>query len=138
MVAAFINGLVGLGLCFAIGIRSLEMPFEDILLSILVSNFAALVSLLATLKAEKNPWLAKVWLSNIGKTWSFLAVLYFGILLLLVPPLRSVERMLYLMLPLMLSTGFAILIFGPIQDELVKRQQKRAQLAHRLETSQSG
>lgn len=129
MVAAIMNGLLGIGTSLAIGIHYLGMSIEDILLCILVSNFAALVSLLATLKAEKNPWLVKVWLNRTLKTWFFLAVIYFGIQFTLCPPLRSSDPFLYLTFPLMFSTGFAMVIFGPIQDEFIKRQQKRAREA---------
>ena len=126
MTCALINGLVGLALSLLIGMGVLEFPFGEVIFIVLISNIAGLVSLLVTLRAEKSPWLKETWLNHFLKTWLFLAIQYFGILLGFCSSLRSPGSMLLLVFPLILSTGFGIIIFGPIQDIIVKRSQKKA------------
>jgi hypothetical protein len=120
------NGLIGLGLTFGIGTGVLNLSTPDLLLCSFVSILAGLISLLLTLQVEKIPAIRKNWLNRSLKTWTFLVSLYGGILLALAPPSRDFNSLKYLIFPLILQTGFSIILFGPIQDELVKRQQRKA------------
>ncbi len=126
MKAALLNGTVGLVLSLVLGVGYLNLSTRDILLSILVSNLAALVSLVLTLQAEGIAWILKHVLNRSLKTWTLLVSLYMGILIALSPCLRAIEPFKYLIFPLILSSGYAIILFGPIQDYLVRRKQRLA------------
>jgi hypothetical protein len=125
MTSALINGFIGLGLSLWIGTQALDFSAKDIIYFVVISNFASVISLILTLAAEKNPWLKKTFLNHTLKTWAMLATLYYSILLFFCPLLRSTHALLYLSLPLILSTGFGILAFGPIQDQIVRKGQKK-------------
>ncbi len=126
MIIALINAIVGMSMSFFVGLQIFDMAFADILLSVLISNGSALVAMLLTLKIERTAWMARFKLKGFFGSWSILAGVYFGLLLSLCPPLREVGRLVYFLLPLLFSTGFSIIFFGPIQDWLVSRDQKRA------------
>jgi hypothetical protein len=125
MIAAVINGSVGVILTIILGTEVLHLNFNDLILCLAASNLAALISVLTTLHAEKVLWIRQRWLNRSAKTWALLVSLYFGILLAASPSLRNIQSLIYLALPLILSTGFAILVFGPIQDFIVRRQQRK-------------
>jgi hypothetical protein len=119
------NGMIGLGLALLIGSR-LGFDLRDSLFCIFVSNLAALVSLLTTLQAERTQWLRKFVLNRSLKTWSVLLFVYFGILFFFCPMLRDGKTFLLMIVPLVLATGFSILVFGPIQDRIVRRNQRNS------------
>lgn len=125
MIAALANGMIGLALALVIGTR-LGFDVSDSLFCIFVSNVAALVSLLTTLQAERTQWLRKHFLNRSLKTWSILLLVYFGIIFYFCPMLRDGRTFLLMAIPLILATGFSILVFGPIQDRIVRRNQKKA------------
>jgi hypothetical protein len=117
--------LIGVLLTFWVGFHFFQLATEDILRGLIWANLAALISLLLTLKMEKIAWVRSHLLNRSLKTWLLLSSTYCGILLWGCSFLRSGIIFVTLFLPLLLSTGFAILIFGPIQDFLVRRQQMR-------------
>jgi hypothetical protein len=126
MTLAFINGWIGLGLSLWIGRGVLDLDYSEIFLSVGASNLAALVALLVTLRAERVEWIKKNFLSRSFKTWALLTGIYFSILLSISPTLRSMENLVWLFPSLVLSVGFIIIIFGPIQDHFVRQRQKMA------------
>lgn len=126
MIAALLNGFLGLAITLAIGVGHFGLNIWDVLECILGSNVAAFTALLMTLQAERQPWILKYILNRSLKTWALITTLYFGILLALSPALRDVHVFLVLVLPLMLSTGFCIILFGPVQDYLVRQKQRKS------------
>ena len=120
------NGIIGLALCLGLGMEFFGLTSGDALFCVLVSNIAAFISVLITLKAEKTPWLSKRVLNHTLKTWALLVCCYLSILLGAAPVLREPRILAYLFIPLVLSTGFAIIVFGPIQDQLVSRSQRKS------------
>jgi hypothetical protein len=125
MLTAVLNGCIGLSLSYGVGLFFLQLSGVDILRSIAASNLAAFVALLLTLKAEQMPWVKRVFLGRSLKTWPFLVMLYFWISLALSPILRDLWILLWMAFPLLLSTGFSLLIFGPVQDYFVARKQRK-------------
>ncbi len=125
MIVALTNGIIGLGLSLVLGNR-LGFELGDSLYFVLVSTLAGLVALTTTLQAEKNAWLKKFLLNRSLKTWALLLVLYFGSLLTFCPLLREGRTFLLMAIPLVLTTGFSILLFGPIQDGIVSRSQRNS------------
>jgi hypothetical protein len=124
-MAAWLNGILGLLLALALGIGILEMSWFEILRCILSANLAAAGALMLILKLEATPWVRKKVLTRSLKTWVVFTGVFLGILLALSPALREPRAFGWLILPLILSTGFWILLFGPIQDRLVARRQSR-------------
>jgi hypothetical protein len=126
MTAALINGLLGFALTYAIGTHFLDLSSGEVLLSFLASNVSGFISVLLTLQAERTPWIRKRWLNRSLKTWALIISLYLSIMVALSPALRDFHTLVYLFIPLLLSTGFAILAFGPVQDFLVRKQQRKS------------
>ena len=122
---ALFNGWLGVGVCIGIALHILDWDLRAAVLAVLLSNIAAFVSLSTTLKVEKTQWLRAKWLSSTLRTWIVLLGLYIGLLTLFFPPLRTLKSFLWLIFPLILSTGFAIIVFGPIQDYWVKKAQRK-------------
>jgi hypothetical protein len=131
MKAAIFNGLLGIFLAILSGLQILNLKWEDILLCVLASNLAALIALLGTLQIEKTYWFKKTRIHSAFKAWSVLASLYFSISIGLASPLQTFQNFLVLILPLILSTGFSFILFGPIQDQLVRRQQRKERASAR-------
>jgi hypothetical protein len=125
MITAFMNGLIGLSVSLGIGTKYFEMDLADILIAVLAANFAVIIALLCTLKAEKIQWITKYVLNRSLKTWSFLSAIFLLIVTTASPPLRNLSTLAGMLFPLILSAGFGIIIFGPIQDGFVRRQQRR-------------
>ncbi len=126
MKSALINGFIGLVLSLFVSLHFFDGSVADVLRSVIVSNFAGMIALLVTLKLESFPWLRKHFLNHTLKTWSLLSVTYFMILFALAPSFQSYTHFFAMLLPLILSVGFGIILFGPIQDHFVRKQQKSA------------
>jgi hypothetical protein len=125
MKAALANGLIGLVGSFSVGLYLLGMNTGDIALCVIASMVAALLSLISTLKAVKSFPSSKSPNAKLTRAWIILVSFYLVVLFLLAPPLRDLKVFLYLIFPLILSNGFSILIFGPLQDYLVSAEQKK-------------
>jgi hypothetical protein len=126
MLSAIFNGCLGVTLAFVIGSRVLGLSAGEIGLCILASEISGLLSLLATLRMERVPFLRRYLINRSLKTWALFLCIYFGIILLIAPAMRDWRHWLWMTVPLMLGNGFVILLFGPIQDFLVRRDQRRA------------
>jgi putative effector of murein hydrolase LrgA (UPF0299 family) len=125
MKAAILNGILGSFLSIIAGFEILMLGWDDLCLCLIASNLAGLIALLSTLQIEKLSWFKKIKLQSTFKTWSLLIFIFSSLVLVLAPPLRQLENFAILILPLVLSTGFSLLAFGPIQDSLVRRQQRK-------------
>jgi hypothetical protein len=128
MIAVF-NGTIGVFATLALGSFVLNIDLPSLFQILLVSQVAAVVGLLLTLQAEGVPWIRRYVLRRSLMTWSFFLAIYFGILLGANPVLRDGRILAWLILPIILNQGWSILIFGPIQDQIVRRNQRRAKLA---------
>lgn len=128
-MAAWITG--GLGTVLVVGLASLrfQIPIATSLVWVGISNLVALVAVLWTLRLEKIGWLKRTLLFGSLKTWAFFVTVYFGFLLGLIPPLREWNLLLWMVMPLVMSTGLMLNpLFGPIQDALVRRSQREARI----------
>lgn len=125
MKAAFFIGIVGTFLAFWIGHIYLNCTVSRIIYALLDSNIAALISLLLVLYLERNKKLFNAFFTvvdPVAKTWGALVFFYFSILFLICPFLRCLRFFCFLSFPLILSVGFSILFFGPIQDWLNQKK----------------
>ncbi|MEO5970477.1 MAG: hypothetical protein ABIQ95_11170 [Bdellovibrionia bacterium] len=125
MKAALTNGLMGLIGSFGVGLYLLGMTNTDIFICIVASLVASLLSLMFTLNAVKSYPSTKKPNARLVRAWCILISIYLAILFLFAPPIRNAHTFLYLIFPLILTNGFSILIFGPIQDYLVSAEQKK-------------
>lgn len=124
-MAAWIIGVVGAALSFWMG-SNLGFSSGEVALQVAATNLAAFAGGILTLQAEKVTWV-KTWVIPDGvRTWLFLAMLYGGIQLAMAPGLRDWEIYLRMALPLVMTTGLMLNpCFGPAQDWLVRRSQRR-------------
>ena len=120
-MSAWINGTLGVILVLAIGLLRLDLSLLQALNCIFASLFAGLMGLLAVSKGMRTLWLRRHVMFNPLSTWIVFLLIYFGLELLLAPPLRNLVNAAWLILPTILSTGFTILAYGPLQDRIVSR-----------------
>jgi hypothetical protein len=118
-------GLAGLGLSFGVGLYLLRMETWEVIFSIIGSNLSALISLFLVIGLEKKPWFKRKVFTSSLNTWIFFATSYFGFLLLFAPALLDWERLWKMALPLIFSNGFALLVFGVLQDRRVQKNQRK-------------
>lgn len=133
---ALFNFILGSGLSFGIGLGVLHLRAAQIVASLSASQVGGLMALLVTLRAEKSRWVREKLLNRSLKTWALFLSIYLGSLLTLVPALRNPRALGWLIVPLILSNGFCIILFGPIQDRIVRSEQRKAQrgASQRFET----
>lgn len=126
MLLALFNCILGSALSFVIGLGLLHLRASQVLVSLVASQGSGLIALLLTLRAERITWIRGKVLNRSLKTWIFFAGLYIGLLLLFSPSLREPRVMAGLIVPLILSNGLCIIVFGPIQDWIVRWEQRKA------------
>jgi hypothetical protein len=129
VTVAAVNGVLGVVLAFIVGRAVLELEYLSIVQAILASCLAGMAALLVTLRAERTPWIRRHALNRQSRTWAVFLLIYFGGMVGVAPhlnPLHSPRVFLWMVLPLILCTGFTIIAFGPLQDRIVARIQRRA------------
>ncbi len=125
---ALFNTILGTALSFAIGLGFLHLTSSQVILSCVASQVGGLIGLVITTQAEKIPAIREKLINRSLKTWTLLFTIYSGFLLLISPALRDLRAFLWMVCPLMLGNGLCIIAFGPIQDQLVRREQLRAKM----------
>jgi len=126
MIAAWIMGVSGAALTLWLGTSYLGLTVSQALLSSLVSEIGGFVALLITIRASQDQWFGANRFKGGLRTWGLLSSIYFLILLLALPYLRDLTRLAVLFLPLQLGHGFLSLVYGPIQDRIVRARYGRA------------
>ncbi len=114
MCSAVVTSIVGIALTFWFGHGYLSDGF--LALCIGVSNLAFFSTLFVTLHCE-----AKRWIKGTLSVWGFFVVWYLGLMAVFFASIGVLPWFGYLIVPLSLSTGFAILAFGPLRDWSVKK-----------------
>ncbi len=125
MKLALFNTACGILLVHWIGRGFLALEPGPLWGAILASIAGGFLSVLATTRLETS-FLGPSLRGASIRIWLFHSAVYFGVLLLCAPVLREVRTFLALILPLLAVTGVAIVAFGPIQDRLVARSQRKA------------
>lgn len=126
MVSAMLNGIVGTLLVFWLGGRFWGLDLSFAACAVVASNLAGFVALLSTLALERRKLSRRILMGNALKTWLFLALLYGGSIALLIPELRDATRLAILFIPLVMSNGFMLPLFGKAQDALIRWESRRA------------
>jgi hypothetical protein len=128
MRTALFNGILGVILVFGVGMRILGLTSGSLVECILATQLGAWVSLFFILRLERVSVVRRKLINRPFKTWILFLSAFFGVSVLAGAPLREFRNFLWLEFPLILTTGFAIIVFGPIQDFLVQRDQRHAAL----------
>lgn len=118
-MTAWVNGFLGIFLTFGVAVWQRGLSETEAVVCIISSLLAGLVSLLTYSYTSRNPWIRRHLTPNPATTWIFFLITYFGTELLLAAPMRNLENFKWLVIPTIMVTGFAILIYGPIQDRIV-------------------
>ncbi len=126
MKAALLVGLFGIGSSFGVGRGILNLENWDVLRVLIASNCSGFLSLILILKAERTPWIRRRILNRSLKTWIVFVSLFLLGLVVGAPAMREVRGFSFLIFPAICSTGFLIMAFGPVQDRIVARIQRRS------------
>lgn len=124
-MTAWVSGFLGMILVFTIGLERLQLSALGAAWCVAASNIAGLAALLVNSFAHRTPWARRKVIFNPLATWIVFLGVYFGLELALSPALRDLAHFEWLVVPTILATGFAILIYGPIQDRLVSSRRTR-------------
>jgi hypothetical protein len=128
MKAALLNGILGSALTLFLGQTYLGIPWMDLLPTLFLANVAGLISLLLTLQIQRTKLYAQIPVKGFLKSWGFLISIFLMLLVPISKPLQEVRHLALLFLPLGMSLGFCILVFGPIQDFLVRYRYQQEKL----------
>ncbi len=129
MLSAWINAFLGSALVMGIGTQALGFTPIEALLCIVGSNVGGFVALILILQLEWRPWIKRHILNRSRRTWPVFLFFYYGITFSIAPHAWGLRNIAWLWLPMALSNGFCILAFGPVQDWLVARNQRKTRKA---------
>ncbi|NBU21531.1 hypothetical protein EBS43_09035 [bacterium] len=128
MKAAILNGVLGSVLTLFIGQRYLGLSTSELVLMLGVANLSGLISLLLTLQIQRTQLYIRLPVVGFIKGWSVLLALFLIFLVPFFESLRDIKTLAVLLLPLGMSLGFSIIVFGPIQDFLVRYRYQQEKL----------
>jgi hypothetical protein len=124
MKAAFLFATLGTALTWYLATQVLGWDWTFVPRGVFVANLAGFSSLLSTLAMERNPAAKATIVKNTLRTWSFITLYYMGVFCVLLPEMREVRPLAMLFLPLLLTTGIMMPLFGWVQDRLIARVQR--------------
>jgi hypothetical protein len=126
-MTAWFNGILGGVAAAWLGSHELGLSTGQIVQCLFATNLAGLLALVVTtLQGARLGRIRSKVMSGALRTWTVFLIVYFGTLVGVGTPLRDGRTFGWLVLPLILHAGFSILLFGPIQDRAMARQQRLA------------
>lgn len=123
MITALICGTSGVLAAFWLGINILELPVAAIIQGLFATGLAGFIAVLTVVNGVYVPWVKKYIIVNTFMTWVVFLSIYFGITILFSPRVFTIHDYSVLIGPFMFSTGYIIIIFGPVQDRITRRRQ---------------
>jgi hypothetical protein len=126
-MTAWVNGFIGLASLAGIGHLLLDWTLPQIGRVFGASLLAGTIALFGILKAERFPAFRRIFMGRPLKVWVLFSSAFFGQVFLYAPELRpwlDLRAFALQLVPIMLSNGFTIVLFGPVQDRLVWRRQR--------------
>ena len=120
-----INGVIGVASSILVGKYILGFELFLIMKILLVSVIAGVIALTLTLRLERREKVKTTLLRGSLRTHLFFFGTYFLILLGIIPEMREVGRVAWMITSLTLTNVFSIPVFGKIQDWLNDREFKR-------------
>ena len=127
-MATWFFGVLGVISTYWVGTRYFGFSQQDVILCIVGAMIAGFLSLLSTLALERQAVLKKHVMNRTLKTWVVLAILYSSLLVVIAPALREPRTFVLMFIPVVMCTGLMIPVFGPVQDRVYRRIQRRMQL----------
>lgn len=92
---------------------------------LLAASVAGFASVVTITNIQWVPFIKRVFLTNISKTWVVFVLLFATVTVLLSPSGLGWRDYAWMTIPLIFSTGYVIILFGPIQDRIVRRRQRK-------------
>ena len=126
--SAWVSALCGTFVTLALNSKWLGSDLPRGLWIVVTSNLAGFFALFSTIQLESIPRVKKSLLKNTFLTWLYIASVYFLIVLTLAPELRGLRSLSVFFLPLLMSTGWMLMGFGPLQDKIVRKRWERNRL----------
>lgn len=128
MKAAIFSGVLGSALTFFLGESYLNIPWIDLVPTLFLANVMGLISLILTLQIQRTRLYSQIPVPGFLKSWALIVGLFLMLLVPISKPLQNVSSLLILLFPLGMSLGFCILVFGPIQDFIVRYRYQQEKL----------
>jgi magnesium-transporting ATPase (P-type) len=125
MVSALFCGTLGWLSGLWIATQKLGLTTEDALQMLAAASVAGFTAVVTLTNIQWIPWVKRIFLTNISKTWVVFLSLFSAITYGLSPRGLSWQAYGWMAFPLVLSTGFIIILFGPIQDRIVRHRQRK-------------
>lgn len=126
MKTALFCGTMGILAALWLGANVLDLSYGAVCQGLLATSVAGLTAVLVVVNGVYLPWIKKYILPNTFMTWAVFLSIYFGITVLFSPNAFTSHDFAVLIAPFMFSTGYIIIIFGFLQDRIMRRRQLRA------------
>jgi hypothetical protein len=123
-MAACVLSVIGFALSFWIGIGRFGQSAGDVVWAIVAAQIAAGIALPSTLYFQRTPTL-KFLVRGPLRSWVMLLGVSGLVLLGVCPWLRNPEILVWMYLPLCLSIGGVLLVYGPIHDRIISKAAER-------------
>jgi hypothetical protein len=135
MLSAFLCGTLGCAIGLWLGTQVLGLSPASSLRMLVAANVSGIVSVLTITNIQWVPAVKRLFLTNIKKTWVVFLAMSVGIAYALSPPDVSLKAFAWMLGPMFLSGGYCIIIFGPIQDRIVRYRQRKQRRREQLHTA---
>jgi hypothetical protein len=122
MLSALLLTFTGVVLCYVVGVQWLGQDVLAVAQAVVATQIAGFCALLSTVNVQYIERL-KFLTRGAPRTWIFFLVIYVGMTILVGPKSFNVHIYSLMAAPLILTTGLSIIVFGPIQDRIMRRRQ---------------
>ena len=128
MKAAIFSGVLGSALTLFLGESYLGIHWIDLVPTLILANGVGLISLILTLQIQRTRLYSQIPIPGFLKSWALIISLFLMLLVPISKPLQSIHHLSVLLFPLSMSLGFCMIIFGPIQDFIVRYRYQQEKL----------
>lgn len=124
MFSALLTATLGVLAALAVG-RYIGLDASDVLRALLASNIAGFLAVLGVVNLQYVSLIKRFLMRGISGTWVFFLATYCVLTWALGPAGWGLAEYAPLSVPLVMSCGFSIVVFGPLQDAAVRRRQQK-------------
>lgn len=126
MLSAIAFAVTGVLATLFIGDHYFGLNYAVLSRTIVVANIVGFLDLIFILNAQNVPFFKKYFIPSISWTWINFVSIFCAATYFLSSDALTIPAFAALLLPLIFSTGFCIIAFGPIQDKIVTARQRKA------------
>ncbi|MGZ3688972.1 MAG: hypothetical protein ACXWP5_06550 [Bdellovibrionota bacterium] len=126
MRLAWSVAVIGVVLTFWLGMGPAGLNFGESLDCLIGTVVAGMVAILVTLRLQRMTGPAKDLVRGISRSYFVLYALYFATLLAVCKPVRHLHTFLIMFVPMVCDLGFTIVVFGPLQDQIIRSLQRKS------------